>query len=74
MEQRIAYFSREQYLDAFHTPFRVQFVQQFRKLPHHHEFYELAMVLSGTADHCLNERTIPLAAGCVFVIPPGVAH
>jgi len=74
MEQRIEYFSRRQYLDTYDTLFRVQFFQQYRKLAHQHEFYELAMVLSGTADHCLNGRTIPLAAGCVFVIPPGVVH
>lgn len=41
---------------------------------HIHDFYEVNIVLSGRGCHRIEECTVPVKAGDVFVIPPDVAH
>jgi AraC-like DNA-binding protein len=41
---------------------------------HTHDFFELVIILDGTAVHLTCEANYPLAAGDCFVIQPGVAH
>ena len=41
---------------------------------HIHDFYELNIVLSGTGTHQIEDCSIPVRAGDIFVIPPSVAH
>jgi len=41
---------------------------------HTHDFYELAIVISGTANHVVGEYTYPIKRGDIFVIKGDVAH
>lgn len=41
---------------------------------HSHDFYEINIVMSGTGDHCIEHRKLPVSVGDVFVIPPMIAH
>ncbi len=41
---------------------------------HIHDFYELNIVLTGTGTHQIEDCSIPVKTGDVFVIPPNVAH
>ena len=42
--------------------------------PHHHDFYELAIVCRGTATHMVNQTLSTVSAGDVFFITPGYVH
>lgn len=42
--------------------------------PHDHEFYEIAMVLSGHATHETSVTTIEASVGDVFIVPVGAVH
>jgi AraC-like DNA-binding protein/mannose-6-phosphate isomerase-like protein (cupin superfamily) len=41
---------------------------------HSHDFYELNIVLRGFGGHYMLDKSFPVTAGQVFVIPPGVKH
>ena len=41
---------------------------------HNHTFYEVNIVLHGTGIHCIENASVPVQRGDVFVIPPTVAH
>ena len=41
---------------------------------HNHDFYELNIVLAGTGTHCIENGSLRVKSGDVFVIPPMVAH
>ncbi len=41
---------------------------------HNHVFYELNIVLSGTGTHRIENRSVTVKRGDVFMIPPMVAH
>ncbi|HVU13447.1 MAG TPA: AraC family transcriptional regulator [Phototrophicaceae bacterium] len=66
--------SNDAYL-SFAAPFRI-----FRHsltgeiVVHWHEFYELALVLSGEGTHILNGTPYPLAPGAVFLLTPTDFH
>ena len=38
---------------------------------HSHTFYELVLVREGGAFHFMNDETVPIRAGNVFLVPPG---
>jgi AraC-like DNA-binding protein len=44
--------------------------------PHHchGDFYELVVVREGSAVQLIGGRRLPIDAGCVFLVPPGVRH
>ena len=42
--------------------------------PHTHEFYEMNIILSGSGTHHINQRSVAVKPGHVFVIPPGCIH
>ena len=41
---------------------------------HSHTFYELVLVREGGAFHFMNDETVPIRAGNVFLVPPGKIH
>ncbi len=41
---------------------------------HSHDFYELIIILGKSGCHYIGDMKIPITAGDVFVIPPGVKH
>ncbi|QGQ94536.1 AraC family transcriptional regulator [Paenibacillus psychroresistens] len=43
-------------------------------LLHWHEFYELVLVIAGTATHGLNGKSIPLRRGSLFLLTPADFH
>lgn len=47
---------------------------QIIALDHDHDFYEIAMVRSGTAEHRSNGVTTEVSEGDVFIIPRGTSH
>ena len=42
--------------------------------PHSHEFYEIDIVLKGTGVHTIENNSLNIVAGDVFVIPPFIVH
>lgn len=42
--------------------------------PHTHEFYEINIVLKGHGVHIIENNSIDVAIGNVFVIPPNIVH
>ena len=42
--------------------------------PHHHEFYELNIILGGEGIHKIDEVSVPVKKGDVFLIPPYTVH
>ena len=41
---------------------------------HEHDFYEINIILEGSGYHFIENRTITVEPGDMFVIPPGVLH
>ena len=48
--------------------------KNYSKGMHSQEFYEVNIVLSGSAVHKIGEREITVGAGDTFIIPPSVLH
>lgn len=42
--------------------------------PHHHDFYEINIVLSGRGTHCIGNNEIVVSTGDVFAISPNIIH
>jgi AraC family L-rhamnose operon transcriptional activator RhaR/AraC family L-rhamnose operon regulatory protein RhaS len=60
-------------LDEF--PISGAVVPDHPEFPEHwHRFVEIAIVVGGTGVHILNDQELPIAAGHVFVLPPGFKH
>jgi len=41
---------------------------------HDHDFYEMNIILRGSGTHCIEDRSVNVRAGDVFVIPPQAVH
>ena len=41
---------------------------------HSHDFYELVLVCSGSARHYMNAEALPIQAGDLILVPPGIVH
>ena len=48
--------------------------KSYAKYMHTQGFYEVNIVLSGSATHTIGERSITVRAGDTFIIPPNVPH
>ena len=48
--------------------------RNYAVVPHAHEFYEVNIILSGHGVHQIEEKTVEVHAGNVFVIPPDIIH
>lgn len=48
--------------------------KNYKKYMHTQGFYEVNIVLSGSATHTIGERRITVNAGDTFIIPPNVPH
>ena len=48
--------------------------KNYKKYMHTQGFYEVNIVLSGSATHTIGERKITVKAGDTFIIPPNVPH
>lgn len=46
----------------------------YRIKPHTHDFYEMNIVLAGTGTHRIEEASVEVCTGDVFVIPPMASH
>lgn len=44
------------------------------KIEHSHDYMQIWYVLSGSCEHIINNTSIPLTRGDVFVLPPFVTH
>jgi len=44
------------------------------KIEHSHEYMQVWYVLSGSCEHFINNTSIPLTRGDVFILPPFVSH
>lgn len=42
--------------------------------PHTHDFYEMNIVMEGIGTHIINNHSISVQRGHIFVIPPGYVH
>lgn len=62
--------------EVFHPPKLARgFVEKsYRKYMHTQGFYEVNIVLSGSATHTIGERSITVTEGDTFIIPPNVPH
>ncbi len=57
------------------TPFRLFRHRLEWLVPMHwHDFFEIAMVTSGTGSHILNGHAMPLRRGCLFLLTPADFH
>lgn len=50
------------------------FTDQYPLPMHMHDFYELNIVISGTGRHYIENNSLPIEPGDVFVIPPHISH
>ena len=48
--------------------------ENYSKAAHSHEFYEIEIVLKGTGTHAIEDNSLKIVAGDVFVIPPFIVH
>jgi AraC-like DNA-binding protein len=48
--------------------------ESYNKKLHSQEFYEINIVLSGSANHYIGKRKITVSVGDTFIIPPSVMH
>ena len=48
--------------------------ESYNKKLHSQEFYEVNIVLRGSANHYIGQRSITVCAGDTFIIPPNVMH
>ena len=53
---------------------RCQICDHGEVVPHNHDFYEIAVILDGTAVHYTNDKKELVQQGTVLVIPPGECH
>jgi len=63
--------------EVFHTPQLTVFgfvEESYNKKLHSQEFYEINIVLSGSANHYIGKRRITVSVGDTFIIPPLVMH
>lgn len=62
--------------EVFQPPKLVRgFVEKsYNKYMHTQGFYEVNIVLSGSATHRIGERSLTVSAGDTFIIPPNVPH
>ncbi len=53
---------------------RCQICDHGEVVPHNHDFYEIAVILGGSAEHYTNDKKEYVHRGTVLVIPPGECH
>jgi len=49
-------------------------VESFELTEHRHDFIEIACVSEGSGTHYVAERSLPVAAGDIFLLPVGLSH
>lgn len=60
--------------DTSETTARAFIEQNYHKKLHAQEFYEINIVLRGSANHYIGARKITVSQGDTFIIPPAVMH
>src|SRR5690554_1815438 len=74
IQRTIELFKREDWFDS-KLPISVNRVYEgFTIMEHRHDFIEICYVGNGAGTHYIQDRTLPVTQGDIFLLPLGVHH
>lgn len=73
-EQKQSYFSEEECFRRGSNEIHVYLHRNYHYQMHSHQFYEVNIITAGKGRHYIEDASLDVAAGDVFVIPPEIRH